>query len=185
MLSHTSAARRALLSLGGLGLLAACAEPTPQVQSQPARNLTDLLASDSSFERFVAAASRTGLSQTLSGAGPYTVFAFTNSGWDSLPAFQRESLLGPDVQRLATVMNSLVVDGRVPISSLSGQRRELTTRQGTRLVVDATNPQRVAVESAGLAAGVGAAGLRTAYLVRQDIEASNGILHVLSQIVLP
>ncbi len=176
--------------LAGLGVLTACVAPPSEMPASgsPARstgNLNDLLASDSALERFVAAAGRSGLSQTLAGAGPYTVFAFTNSGWDALPAFQREALMGQDVQRLTTVMNALVVDGSFPIASLGGQRRELTTRQGTRLLVDPTDPQRVVVESAGMASTAGAAGLRSAYVIRPDMQASNGVVHQLRQIVLP
>jgi uncharacterized surface protein with fasciclin (FAS1) repeats len=181
--------RRALLALPALGLLAACGGGTPEVQSQPQRTIMEVLASDSSFERFIEAASRSGLPQTLGGAGPFTVFAFTNSGWADLPVFLRQSLLEPsDTQRLRSVMGNLVVDGRQTVASLGGQKREFTTRAGTRLSVDATNAQRVTVEAAGgsaLSAGAATAGLRSAYLIRQDIEASNGVIHVLSQIIVP
>jgi uncharacterized surface protein with fasciclin (FAS1) repeats len=181
--------RRALLALPAVGLLGACGGGTPAVQSQPQRGIMDVLASDSSFERFLEAASRGGLAQTLGGAGPFTVFAFTNSGWADLPVFLRQSLLDPsEAQRLRSVMGNLVVDGRQTIASLGGQKREFTTRAGTRLSVDATNAQRVTVESAGgsaLSAGAASVGLRSAHLIRQDIEASNGVIHVLSQIIVP
>jgi uncharacterized surface protein with fasciclin (FAS1) repeats len=181
--------RRALLALPALGLLAACGGGTPAVQSQPQRTIMEVLASDASFERFLEAATRSGVQQGLAGAGPFTVFAFTNSGWGDLPVFLRQSLLdGSDTQRLRSVMGNLVVDGRHTIASLGGQKREFTTRAGTRLSVDATNAQRVTVESAGgsaLSAGAATAGLRSATLIRQDIEASNGVIHVLSQIIVP
>lgn len=181
--------RRALIALPAIGLLAACGGGTPEVQSQPQRSIMDILASDSAFERFIEAATRSGLPQTLRGGGPYTVFAFTNSGWADLPPFLRQSLLDPsEGLRLASVMGNLVVDGRHTIASLGGQRRELATRAGTRLAVDATDASRVRVESAGgtaLSAGAATAGLRSARLIRQDIEASNGVIHVLSQIIVP
>ncbi len=181
--------RRALLSLLALGTLAACGGGAPDVQSQPQRSIMDVLASDSSFERFVEAATRSGLPQTLRGAGPFTVFAFTDSGWNGLPAFLRQSLLDPsESQRLASVMGNLVVDGRQTVASLGGQPREFITRAGTRLTVDPRNAERVIVTSSGgsaMSAGAATAGLRSARLLRQDIEASNGIIHVLDGIIVP
>jgi len=181
--------RRAVLALPALGLLAACGGGTPDVQSQPQRSIMEVLASDSSFERFVEAASRSGLQQSLVGAGPFTVFAFTNSGWADLPVFLRQSLLDPaEMLRLRSVMGNLVVDGRQTIASLGGQKRDFTTRAGTTLTVDATNAERVSVESSGgraMSAGAATAGLRSARLIRQDIEASNGVIHVLSGIIVP
>ncbi|WP_237215556.1 fasciclin domain-containing protein [Falsiroseomonas oryziterrae] len=188
-MTHILVARRAVLSLGAAGLLAACGGGTPEVQSQPQRTIMEVLASDSSFERFVEAVSRSGQLQALRGGGPYTVFAFTDSGWNGLPVFLRQSLLDPsESQRLASVMGNLVVDGRHPIASLGGQPREFTTRAGTRLTVDPRNAERVTVASSGgraMSAGAATAGLRSARLVRQDIEASNGIIHVLDSIIVP
>jgi uncharacterized surface protein with fasciclin (FAS1) repeats len=180
--------RRAALSLGAMVALAGCGGATPQVQSQPTRSLMEVLASDSQFERFVAAAQLSGLAQTLAGPGPFTVFAFTNSGWSDLPVFLRDSLTGSDRQRLTAVMNNLVVDGRTTIASLGGQKREFTTRNGTRLTVDPSNAQSVRVESSGgsgMSAGAATAGLRSAHLIRQDIEASNGVIQVMNGIIVP
>jgi uncharacterized surface protein with fasciclin (FAS1) repeats len=181
--------RRAVIALSALGLLAACGGGTPQAHSQPQRSMMEVLASDSSFERVVEAATRSGLPQSLGDAGPFTVFAFTNSGWADLPAFLRQSLLDPsEGLRLTPVMGNLVVDGKHSIASLGGQRREFATRADTRLAVDATDDARLRVESAGgsaLPAGAACAGLRSARLIRKDIEASNGVIHVLSQITVP
>lgn len=181
--------RRACLSLGALTTLAACGGGTPQVQSQPARNVMEVLASDDSFSRFIEVANRGGIGQTLAGPGPYTVFVFTNSGWGSLPVFAREQLMsGSELTRTQALVNNLIVDGRHTIASLGGQKREFTTRNGSRLTVDATNAERITVEaSGGRAQGIGTAtvGLRSAHLVRQDIEASNGVIHVLSDIIVP
>ena len=148
-----------------------------------------VLASDRSFDRFVEAANRGGVGPVLSGPGPITVFAFTNSGWSDLPVFTRDELLkGSDQQRLQAVMNNLTMDGKYTVASLGGQKREVTTRNGTRLTVDPSNPERVTVEASGgrgMSAGVGSLGLRSAHLVRQDIEASNGVIHVLSGMIVP
>jgi uncharacterized surface protein with fasciclin (FAS1) repeats len=180
--------RRAVLGAGLMGALAACASQ-PTVQSQPQRAIMDVLASDSSFERFVAAAGRSGAAQTLAGPGPFTVFAFTNSGWDDLPVFTRQELMtGSDVQRITAVMNGLIVEGRYTIASMAGQPQTYTTRNGTRLAVDPRNADRIGVEAAGgsgLSAGIASAGLRSARVVRADVEAANGVIHVLSQIIVP
>jgi uncharacterized surface protein with fasciclin (FAS1) repeats len=106
-----------------------------------------------------------------------------------LPVFTRDELLkGSDQQRLQALMNNLIVDGKHTVASLGGQKREVTTRNGTRLTVDPSNTQRVTVEASGgrgMSAGVGSVGLRSAHLVRQDIEASNGVIHVLSGMIVP
>jgi uncharacterized surface protein with fasciclin (FAS1) repeats len=189
MIFGYAATRRAFLSVGALTTLAACGGGTPQVQSQPARTIMEVLASDDSFSRFIEVANRGGIGQTLSGAGPYTLFVFTNSGWGSLPVFAREQLMsGSELTRTQALVNNLIVDGKHTIASLGGQKREFTTRNGSRLTVDATNAERVSVEaSGGGGQGIGTAtvGLRSARLVRQDIEASNGIIHVLSDIIVP
>jgi uncharacterized surface protein with fasciclin (FAS1) repeats len=180
--------RRSFLSFGALATLAACGGP-PQVQSQPNRDIMAVLAGDNSFERFVEAASRSVLRPVLTGPGPITVFAFTNSGWSDLPVFLRDSLMqGSEQARLDAVMSNLVVDGRHTIASLGGETREFTTRAGTRLTVNPSNAERVTVASTGgrsMSAGAATAGLRSARLVRQDIEASNGVIHVLSGIIVP
>jgi uncharacterized surface protein with fasciclin (FAS1) repeats len=112
--------------------LSACSS-TPDVQRQPSRNAMSVLASDNSFERFVEAANRGGVAPVLSGPGPITVFAFTDSGWSDLPVFTRDELLkGSDQQRLQALMNYLIVDGKHTVASLGGQKREVTTRNGTR-----------------------------------------------------
>ncbi len=72
------------------------------------------------------------------------------------------------------MINALVVEGSFPVALLSGQRGELTMRLGTRMLVDPTDPQRVVVEIAGLACTADVGRLRP-----------NGVVHVLSQLVLP
>ncbi|WP_431284651.1 fasciclin domain-containing protein [Humitalea sp. 24SJ18S-53] len=180
--------RRAFGAFALAGILAACAS-APVVQSQPQRGILQILADDSSFSRFTTAAERAGVAQALGGAGTYTVFAFTNSGWEELPGFLRESLMSDTERlRLAAVINNLIVDGRHTIASMGGQVQTYTTRNGSRLTVDPRQAGRITVESAGgggLGAGVASVGLRSARLIRQDIEASNGVIHVLDSIIVP
>jgi uncharacterized surface protein with fasciclin (FAS1) repeats len=184
-----SVQRRALLSLPALAALAGCGGATPQVQNQPGRNIMEVLASDTGFERFIEVVNAAAMGETLATGGPFTVFAFTNSGWGSLPVFARQQLMsGSEQTRAAALVNNLIVDGRQSIAALDGQKREFTTRNGSRLTVDPSNRDRVTVEATGGGGqGIGTAtiGLRSAHLLRQDIEASNGLIQVLSDIIVP
>ena len=180
--------RRACLMLALTATTAACGS-APDVVSQPSRTIADVLSSDSSFERFLAAAGPSGALQTLRGPGPFTVFAFTNSGWADLPAFTRDSLMsGTEPTRLAAVMNHLIVEGRHTIASMGGEPKTFTTRNGSRITVDPRNAERPSVESAGgggQGAGVASVGLRSSRIQRPDVEASNGIIHVMTGIIVP
>lgn len=185
---NTNQSRRGLLAIGVSGLVAACGS-APDVVSQPNRSIVDVLASDSSFERFLAAAAPSGALQTLRGPSPFTVFAFTNSGWGSMPAFTRDSLMsGSEPTRLTAVMNHLIVEGRHTIASMGGEAKTFTTRNGSRITVDPRNADRIGIESAGgggQGAGVASVGLRSSRIQRPDVEASNGIIPVMTGIIVP
>ena len=180
--------RRALGGATLAALLAACGA-VPEVPSQPHRSILQILAGDSAFERFIEAANRGSAAAALAGPGPITVFVFTNAGWDALPAFTRQELLATgDALRTQALMYSLIVDGRHTIAGMAGQQVTLTSRNGTRIAVDARDPRQAAVSSAGgtgLGVGLGSIGLRDARLTRPDIEAANGVLHVMSSIIVP
>lgn len=71
---------------------------------------------------------------------------------------------------------------------MGGQVQTYTTRNGSRISVDPRNADRITVESAGgggQGAGVGSVGLRSSRIARADVEASNGVIHVLSGIIIP
>ncbi|NKC33560.1 fasciclin domain-containing protein [Falsiroseomonas selenitidurans] len=176
--------RRSLLPL--LAGLTACAS-VPEVPSQPNRPIASILAADDAFLRFIEASNRAGTLAELGGSGPITVFAFTNSGWGDLPAFTQQSLLGgSEPLRVQALMRSLIVEGRHPVPQ--GREVTLTSLNGTRLKIDAREGGTARIESAGgtgMSVGLGSIGLRSARLARQDIQAANGILHIMDGMLVP
>lgn len=186
--------RRLFLSGALLLGLAACGTEgtTTTTAVAPTRDLMTVLASDSTFDRFVDATNRVNADDMLRGPGIFTVFAPTSSGWGDIPISTRDALfpaIGPaDSVRGRALINAHVVEGRHPLSEFTGKKTTLTTVNGNRILVDGTDPSRVTVVSEG-GGGYSAGGARLAYgsstITRADIEAVNGIIHVVNKAVLP
>lgn len=188
--------RRAALSVCSLALVAACGPASERTAFAPAampdRDITQILAADSRFSRFVEALSRGQLLDGLRGAGPVTVFAPTNDGWGNIPINIRNDLLPmagtPDIVRLQAVLNGLIVRGEFLVAQNEGRVIDLTTRNGNRLRVDARRINAVTVDGmggGGFGAGGGSIGARHAEIILADIRASNGVVHVLNTALLP
>jgi uncharacterized surface protein with fasciclin (FAS1) repeats len=188
--------RRATVSLCSLALVAACG-PTPQrtaiaPATIPDRDITQVLAAESQFSRFIEALSRGQLLDGLRGAGPVTVFAPTNDAWGYIPINIRNDLLpmsgSPDIVRLQAVLNGMIVRGEFLVAQNAGRVVELTTRNGNRLRVDARQTNAVTVDGlggGGFGAGGASIGSRHAGIIRADIRASNGVVHVIDRALLP
>jgi uncharacterized surface protein with fasciclin (FAS1) repeats len=120
-----------------------------------------------SFDTLVAAIDRAGLSDALAHEGPYTVFAPSDDAFAKLPAGAVESLLAaPDT--LADVVNYHLVPGLMTAADISG-RSSAETLQGEDLAI--SNNGAVRIDGARLVSG--------------DIEASNGVIHVIDRVLLP
>lgn len=123
-----------------------------------------------SFKTLVAAAQAAGLVDVLGSKGPFTVFAPTDEAFAKLPAGTVESLLLPEnKEKLAAVLKFHVVPGRVYSSDLikAGQAETL---QGGKLKASVEGGKAF-VNKVGIAA--------------TDIEAANGVIHVVEQVLLP
>ena len=119
------------------------------------------------FTTLIAAIDRAGLESTLAGEGPFTVFAPSDEAFAQLPEGTVDSLLAePD--RLAEVLTYHVVPGRVTAADVVGLATAPTV-QGEEL--------RVSVDG-----GVHVDGAR---VLNADIEASNGIIHVIDRVLIP
>jgi len=188
--------RQAGLSLGSLAMLAACAPPPPNTTLAPDapgnRDITQILAADAEFSRFVELLSRGQLLDGLRGAGPVTVFAPTNDAWGNIPVSIRNDLMpmagAPDILRLQAVLNGLIVRGEFLVAQNAGRVVDMTTRNGNRLRVDARRMDGVTVEGlggGGFGAGGASVGARDAGIIRADIRASNGVVQVLNRALLP
>ncbi len=123
-----------------------------------------------SFGTLVAAVKAAGLLEALSGEGPLTVFAPTDEAFAKLPEGTVASLLKPENKgKLAAILKYHVVPGRV-YSSDALAAGEATTLQGGSITI---------------AAGNGGATVNNAKLVATDIDASNGVIHVIDTVLLP
>jgi uncharacterized surface protein with fasciclin (FAS1) repeats len=133
------------------------------------KNIVELAAGTESLSTLVTAVKAAGLVETLSGNGPFTVFAPTNEAFEALPEGTLESLLKPENKdQLVAVLTYHVISAKVMSTDLKeGQKAK--TVQGEEVTISLKN-----------GASVNGAKVATA-----DIEASNGVVHVIDKVILP
>lgn len=131
------------------------------------KDIVDTASEAGSFRTLLKAAQTAGLVETLKGKGPLTVFAPNDEAFSKLPAGSLESLL-KDREKLGAVLKYHVVAGRLTAQSVS-REKSLKTVQGKDLRVDTSGGVRVG----------------PARVVKADIEASNGVIHVIDRVLLP
>ncbi len=153
-----------------IALTAATALTAPVFAGDHGRDIVDTAAAAGGFTTLVAAVEAAGLVETLKGAGPFTVFAPTDAAFAALPAGMVENLLKPENKdQLVAVLTYHVVPGKVMSADLAGKTLEAETVQGTTVAIDATSG--VKVDGANVTAA--------------DIEATNGVIHVIDAVILP
>ena len=134
------------------------------------KDIVDIAAANEDFETLVAAVKAADLVDTLKGEGPFTVFAPTDAAFDALPEGTVEDLLKPENKdQLVAVLTYHVIPGAVMSGDIAGKEMMVETVQGSEVSIDATD-------------GVMVDG---ATVVQADIEASNGVIHVIDQVILP
>ena len=135
-----------------------------------AADIVDTAVSAGSFKTLVAAVKAGGLVDTLKGDGPFTVFAPTDEAFARLPEGTVEDLLKPEnKEKLVSILTYHVVPGKVMSGDIAGKEMTVKTVQGGEARVNATS-------------GVMIDGAR---VVKADIEASNGVIHVIDSVILP
>lgn len=128
-----------------------------------------IAAGNPDFSTLVAAVKAAGLAETLSGEGPFTVFAPTNEAFAKLPAGTVESLLKPENKaKLAGILTYHVVAGKVLAADVKTSK--VKTVQGGELDVVVKD---------------GAVTVDGAKVIKTDIVGSNGVIHVIDTVVLP
>ena len=134
------------------------------------KTIVDVAVEAGSFETLVQALQAAGLVETLSSEGPFTVFAPTDAAFAKLPAGTLEALLA-DRESLVAVLTYHVVPGKVMAAQVleAGQARPATV-QGEMLNVRVQD---------------GSVKVDEATVVQADVEASNGVIHVIDTVVLP
>lgn len=138
--------------------------------SHPTKNLVEVATEAGSFTTLIAAVKAAGLAETLSGKGPFTVFAPSDAAFAKVPKATLDGLLA-DKSALTSVLTSHVVPGRVAAADIvkakgampktvNGQPLDITVRDGKVYV-------------------------NGAQVVTADIQASNGVIHVIDTVLLP
>ncbi len=133
------------------------------------KDIVDTAVGAGSFETLVAAVQAAELVDTLKGDGPFTVFAPTDEAFAALPEGTVENLLKPENKdQLVAILTYHVVPGKVMSGDLSDDMTAATV-QGGNITVDLDNGVMI----------------NDASVVQADIEAENGVIHVIDKVILP
>lgn len=172
--THNSSRIRPLLLALSLGLAAPLALAAPGTAAAPASqaqsDIVDTAVAAGQFNTLAAALKAAGLVDTLKGDGPFTVFAPTDAAFAALPAGTVDNLLKPENRdQLVAVLTYHVVPGRHPAAKVAGMD-EATTVNGAGLDIAATG---------------GAVTVQGARVLQADVNASNGVIHVIDKVLVP
>jgi uncharacterized surface protein with fasciclin (FAS1) repeats len=133
------------------------------------KDIVDTAVGAGDFSTLVAAVQAAGLVDTLKGEGPFTVFAPTDAAFAALPEGTVEELLKPENKdQLIAILTYHVVPGKVMSTDLSDDM-SATTVQGSNIMIDLDNGVMI----------------NDASVVTADIEADNGVIHVIDKVILP
>ena len=162
--------RKSLLALLLSGVVATPALAGHHNEAKPAGTIVDVAAGNADFETLVAAVKAAGLVETLSGEGPFTVFAPTDDAFAKLPAGTLEDLLKPENKdKLVAILTYHVVAGKVAAADVV-KLDTATTVNGQAADIEVTG-NTVRVDGATVTA--------------TDIKASNGVIHVIDTVIIP
>ncbi|GAP09818.1 secreted and surface protein containing fasciclin-like repeats [Bellilinea caldifistulae] len=145
--------------------------PMPMPTNTPApQTIVDIAVADGRFTTLVAAVQAAGLVETLAGEGPFTVFAPTDEAFAKLPAGTIEELLKPEnKQQLTDILLYHVVPGKVMAAD----------------VVNLSEAETALGEKVSIKVEDGKVFINDAQVILTDIEASNGVIHVIDTVILP
>ena len=133
-------------------------------------SIVEVAAGNKDFSTLVAAVKAAGLVETLSGKGPFTVFAPTNAAFAKLPKGTVESLLKPEnKEKLVAILTLHVVAGKVMAAD----------------VVKLDKAKTVQGQNVKITVGDDGVKVAKAKVVKTDIECKNGVIHVIDTVLLP
>lgn len=130
-------------------------------------NIVEVAVAAGTFTTLVAAVTAAGLGETLSGAGPFTVFAPSDDAFAKLPAGTVEGLL-KDIPALTKILLYHVVSGKV-MAAEAAKLTSAKTVEGSELTIDASHGVKI----------------NNATVTTADIAASNGVIHVIDTVLIP
>jgi uncharacterized surface protein with fasciclin (FAS1) repeats len=146
------------------------ASPTDAMtDAAEAGTIVDVAAANPDFSTLVTAVTEAGLVETLSGEGPYTVFAPTDAAFEALPAGLLDALLLPENQEVLTqILTYHVVAGEVMSTDI--QPGDVATVEGEDITITTDD---------------GGVQVNGAMVSTADVEASNGVIHVIDEVLVP
>jgi len=131
------------------------------------QNIVETAVAAGSFKTLVTAVQAAGLVDTLSGAGPFTVFAPTDEAFAKIPKETLDAVLA-DKAKLTAILTYHVVAGKIMVSDVMSLTSAKTV-QGGEVTIDTANGVMV----------------NDAKVVQADIECSNGVIHVIDSVLMP
>jgi uncharacterized surface protein with fasciclin (FAS1) repeats len=145
-------------------------------------NVVDVAAANADFSTLVAAVKAANLVETLSGDGPFTVFAPNNAAFDKLPAGTVDGLLKPEnMEKLKSILTYHVVSGKFDAATVidainkNNGKYSVTTVQGGTIVLSLSEGKVMLTDANG----------GTATVILADVAASNGVIHAIDTVVMP
>ena len=158
-----------IVQVGLIAGLVAFAGPKATAQA-PSKDIVDTAVAAGSFTTLAKALQAAGLVETLKGKGPFTVFAPTDEAFAKLPAGTLENLLKPENKsQLQRILTYHVVAGKV----------------GSAQVVKMSSAKAVSGDSITIKTSGTTVMVDNATVVKADIPASNGVIHVIDTVILP
>ena len=144
------------------------AQESPMMATESQQTIVDIATSAGSFKTLTAALEAADLVSVLKGEGPFTVFAPTDEAFAALPEGTLDELLKPENKaKLVKILTYHVVPGAVMSTDLKAG--EVATVEGSDVTIELGDSVKV----------------NDAEVIKADIEASNGVIHVINKVILP
>jgi uncharacterized surface protein with fasciclin (FAS1) repeats len=151
-------------------ILSVLVSALPAAAGSGQKDIVDTAVAAGSFNTLAKALQAAGLVDTLKGKGPFTVFAPTDEAFSKLPAGTVESLLKPEnKEKLKAILLYHVVSG------------DVTAAQ----VVKLSSAKTINGEDVKIAVNGGTVMVNDARVVKADVQASNGVIHIIDTVLLP
>jgi uncharacterized surface protein with fasciclin (FAS1) repeats len=157
------------LSLALAAILFFVMAPVVAAQDAPAMDIVDIAASNEDFSTLVTAVQAAGLVDALKGEGPFTVFAPTNAAFEALPDGTLEALVADPSGDLTDILLYHVLGQKVMAADVT---------DGLQAPTLLGNTVKFSVSADGVK-------INDANIIVTDIEASNGVIHVIDAVILP
>jgi uncharacterized surface protein with fasciclin (FAS1) repeats len=150
----------------------AAAPAASEMASEPAMaepgTIVEVASANEDFETLVAAVTAAGLAETLSGEGPFTVFAPTDEAFEALPEGVLDALLLPENKdALTSILTYHVVSGEVMAADVTAG--DVPTVEGSTIAITTDDGVKV----------------NEATVIATDVDASNGVIHVIDAVLVP